>query len=268
MKLRDGGLDIFYIDETEKNPLSVVTSVRVPFLRRVEGEWTFVWADYLAKAIEWRRAISAETGIKYHKELHANELLAHRGLYKKPNNNLRPDEALAVCTMALSTISFLEPASIMTAYATDQTAFMGERRIKAALLGLFQRIRRQCGQERNGLVIFDDGRPEYVTLYRRATRWLPTGSALGGWPGSSLNLAMDMFPKDANVKSSKQSLFLQIADLVVTAARLKLEYEREILQAKRIGWLHHTIYDALPPETINLAATGKRADGIVPMLMH
>ena len=96
MELRTGGLDIFYIDETEKHPLSLVTSVRVPFLRQVDGVWHFVWEDYLAKAVEWRRRISSELGIKYRKELHANKLLAHDGLYKKPNNNLRPDEALHV----------------------------------------------------------------------------------------------------------------------------------------------------------------------------
>lgn len=265
MKLRDGGLDIFYIDETDKHPLSVVTSVRIPFLRLMEGEWTFVWEDYLAKAVAWRRRISAELGIKYRKELHCNEMLAHQGLYKKPNNNLRPDEALHVVATALGWLDFLPDSSVMTAFATDQTVLMGERRVKAAMIALFQRIRRQCGQDTNGLIIFDDGRPEYISLYRKATKYLPTGSQIGGWGGAATaNFPLDMFPKDANVKASKQSLFLQMADLIVTAARLKLEGELGHLTAKRTAWGHATIYDSIPPAIINQAATKKRADRIIP----
>jgi len=267
MKLRSGGLDIYYIDETEKHPFSVVTSVRVPFLREVEGEWTFVWSDYLQRAVEWRCRITARHSVRFSKELHANVILAHQGQYKKPENNLRPDEATALMSDALASLDFLEPQSIMTAYADDRTVLMGERRINAAMLGLFQRIRRQLGDDRNGMIIFDDGKPEYIRLYRRATRWLPTGSALGGWKdGSSLNLSLDMFPKDANVKASKLSLFIQIADLVAYAARLKLEREHGLLPAKREKRGHGILYDSVFKDALNTRATGRRNDAIVPIL--
>lgn len=71
-----------------------------------------------------------------------------------------------------------------------------------------------------------------------------------------------MFPKDANIKHSDMSYFIQLADLVVYAARMKIEHEMGHLAAKRVQRGHHEVYDALPLQTINLKATTKRTDGI------
>jgi hypothetical protein len=137
------------------------------------------------------------------------------------------------------------------------------------MLGLFQRIRKQCNAEDNnvnGLILFDDGHPEYVSFFRRVTKWLPTGSMYGGWDsGTTANFALDMFPMDGNVKASRFSLFLQIADLVVYSARLKLMHERGLLKAKRVQRGHGGLYDSLNAATINKAATNKRNDGIIPI---
>lgn len=267
MELRAGGLDVFYIDESERFPLSVVTAVRVPLLRQVDGVWKFVWQDYLAKATAWRRALSVGHNIRSRAELHGYEILAHRGLLLKGWQNLRPDQAVALYSGALSTIDFLPDASIITAYATNKTELMGHKGIKAAMIGLFQRIRRQCGPDINGLMLFDDGHPEYVSWFRQATKYLPTGSMHGGWSAgkATANLPLDMFPKDANVKASRLSLFLQIADLIVYCARLKLEREMGTLSAKRERRGHADLYDTLNKAAINQAATGKRADKIVPV---
>ena len=266
MELRSGGLDIFYIDESERHPLSFVSSVRVPMIRYREGGWHFVWQEYLAKAVTWRKALSESHDIRFRAELHGSEILAHRGLLKKGRRNLRPDEAVALYEDALATLNFLPPGSVMTAFADGGSELMGHKGIKAAMLGLFQRIRRQCGSNTNGLIIFDDGHPEYIAHYRRATKFLPTGSMHGGWAGSSTaNLPLDMFPKDANLKASNLSLFLQVADLVVNSARLKVEKERGTLTQKRVGRGHGAIYDSLHTETKNLAATNKRPDKIIPV---
>lgn len=267
MELSPGGIDLFYLDESELYPLYVITAVRVPFLRPENGTWKFVWSDYLNKAVEWRRGLSERHNVRFREELHANKILSHQGLYKKGRQNLRPDEAVALCKDALKTVNFLPPASIITAFADEEKQLFGERRGKAAMLALFQRIRNQCNANSvNGIMLFDDGRPEYISFYRRATKWLPTGSMYGGWDsGSTANFALDMFPKDANVKASKFSLFLQIADLVVYSARLKLMRERELLNAKRVLRGHGGIYDSLDGATINKAATNKRKDGIVPI---
>lgn len=266
MELRSGGIDLFYIDESERFPLSLVTAVRVPFLREIEGVWTFVWQDYLDKATLWRKALSANHHIRSRVELHGYEILAHQGLLLNGRRNLRPDEAFALYADALKTIDFLPKGSIITAFATDKTELMGHKGIKAAMVGLFQRIRRQCGKQVNGVMLFDDGHPEYVSWFRQATKYLPTGSMHGGWgSGTTANLPLDMFPKDANLKASKLSPFLQIADLIVYSARLKLESETGALAEKRKKRGHDQLYDCVPSITINQAATGKRADRIVPV---
>lgn len=43
MDLAPNGIDIFYIDESERFPLSVASSVCIPFLRpKKDGGWEFV----------------------------------------------------------------------------------------------------------------------------------------------------------------------------------------------------------------------------------
>jgi hypothetical protein len=103
-------------------------------------------------------------------------------------------------------------------------------------------------------------------LYRMAQKYLPTGSRFGRWEDGKLtrNLPLSMFPKDGNVKNSGLSYFIQIADLLCYAARLKLEYEMGELAAKRIRRDHHTVYDSIPRAQLNTLATFKRRDAIVP----
>lgn len=81
----------------------------------------------------------------------------------------------------------------------------------------------------------------------------------------SKNLNLSMFPKDGNIKRSALSYFIQIADLVAYAARTKIEHEIGRLTAKRTARQHHLIYNALPIKQLNLSATAKRTDGIVPI---
>jgi hypothetical protein len=154
----------------------------------------------------------------------------------------------------------------MSTFATDKSALMGHKGIFACLFGLFQRIRNQCGEDVNGMVFFDEGHDSYIRLYRMAQKYLPTGSQFGGWRDGRLtkNLPLSMFPKDGNIKSSRLSYFVQIADLVSYVVRLKLEQERGQLSAKRVDRGHHLLYNSIPRAKLNIAATMKRRDAIVP----
>ncbi len=268
MKLKLGGVDIFYIDESERDPLFAVSAVRIPFLRQDDDEqWNFCWNEYMKAATEWRRALSKRHSVRVREELHAFKLINSRGLYKNGHVNLRPDEAVSFYKDALATLSFLPERSIVTTFARSSSSMTGHSGIRAAMAGLFQRIRTYCLKNHvNGMIFFDDGHPEYIRWYREATKWLPTGSNKGSWGGSATsNLPLDMFPKDANLKRSDLSLFLQIADLVVYSARMKIESEQGLMAAKRVGRNHGSIYDSIPTDLINLAATRKRTDGLVPI---
>lgn len=266
MDLASGGIDVFYIDESAKHPLYAATAVTVPFLRRSNPffGWRFVWPEYQKKVEDWRRALSKKHGIRFREELHAYQLIKAQGLLRKTWRNLSPDEAVTVYKDALATTNFLPDESIITAYATDKSKFAGEAGIGVCMLTLFQRTRSQCeARQTNGLVFFDEGHKAYISAFRKAQKYLPTGSALGSWGGKATkNMPLTMFPKDANFKHSDLSYFIQLADLVVYAARMKIEYERGELAAKRVSRSHHEIYDSLPASVVNLRATKKRNDGI------
>jgi hypothetical protein len=266
--LKPNGLDIYYIDESERTPLAIASSVRVPFLRpKTGGGWEFVLEKYLADATKWRRNLSAVHSIRFREELHGYKILKHQGLYHKTHRNLSPTEAAYLYSDALITLDWLPAGSIMSAFATDTSELMGHKGIDACLFGLFQRIRNDCHHTNaNGMIFFDGDHKNYIRLFRMAQRYLPTGSKLGSWSGGqrTKNLPLGMFPKDANMKSSDLSYFMQVADLVAYSARLKLEHERGTLAAKRMSRGHHTIYDSIPQAQLNRVATFKRNDAIVP----
>jgi Protein of unknown function (DUF3800) len=266
MDLLPSGIDIFYVDESERQPLAVTTAVKIPFLRPKDSGWEFVWERYLGAATKWRRDLSQNHSIRFRMELHGYKILKHQGLYHKTWRNLSPTEATALYEDAFKTLTWLPQRSIMSTFATSQSSLMGFVGIEACLLGLFQRIRNDCGYTNvNGIMFFDEGHRSYVRLYRMAPKYLPTGSQFGRWGNArTKNLPLSMFPKDANIKISDLSYFMQIADLVCYAVRLKLEHERGSLAAKRTARAHHKIYDTIPRAQLNTLATMKRRDAIVP----
>jgi hypothetical protein len=267
MDLAPNGIDIFYIDESERHPLSVASCVKIPFLRpKAADGWEFVWERYEAAATKWRRDLSKNHSIRFREELHGYPILGRKGQYHRTWRNLTHEEATTLYKDALATLTWLPDKSIMSTFATDKSELMGHKGIFAGLFGLFQRMRNQCGENVNGLAFFDEGHKSYIRLYRMAQKYLPTGSKFGAWDGGRLtrNLPLTMFPKDGNTKCSDLSYFIQIADLVSYSVRLKLEHERGHLSAKRTVRNHHTLYDSIPRAKLNVAATMKRRDAIVP----
>jgi len=123
MDLSANGIDIFYIDESERTPLSVSTSVKIPFLRpKTCGGWEFVWDRYLTDATRWRRDLSKNQSIRFREELHGYKILKRQGQYHKTWRNLSPDEAFALYDDALRSLTWLPERSIMTTYATDTSS--------------------------------------------------------------------------------------------------------------------------------------------------
>jgi uncharacterized protein DUF3800 len=232
MHLRSGGMDVFYIDESNDAQLYVVTAVAVPFLRATEGVWQIVWPDYLTAAVAWRRRINKELGVPTSKELHGVKLASGRGRYFKGKYQFERPKAGAVYRQILQFADFLPNASVITISSKrDGRPLYGMTRLEAALHALFQRMRSQCNaRDTNGFVFFDEGHDEYRRLYRRAQRYLPTGSRVAGlgWGGGqpTANYPLDMFTKDGNSKQSHHCHFTQLADLIAYSAFLKVKAER------------------------------------------
>ena len=126
------------------------------------------------------------------------------------------------------------------------------------MYALFQRMRMQCrNRSTNGMAFFDQGHPEYRSLFRKAQVYLPTGKKGGG---GQENRPLDMFVEDANEKDSKFCQFTQVADLIAYAALMKMraEYNR----TEKVG--PEELYGALPTQILNtfVSQTGPR-DAIV-----
>lgn len=262
MRLRSGGIDIFYIDESHDKRVYVVTAIAIPFLRQIDGIWRIVWPDHLDEAKAWRRRIKANFNIPTEKELHGYKLAAGEGHYNRGKWNFPKSQSRKVYEGVLRDITFIPGSSIISIAATrgptGSSALFGSTKLDAAMHALFQRMRSQCAAKNvNAMTFFDEGHPEYRTLYRRAQVYLPTGSAFGGWMGGrfSRNIPLDMFFKDANEKNSKHCYFTQTADLIAYSAFLKRRSELGQLTAWQNTCNYGTLYNAIPNNTLNIMAS-------------
>lgn len=256
--LRSGGLDVFYIDESNDKALFAVTAIAIPFLRLADGIWQITWPDFLEAAKGWRRAVAEEVKIPTSKELHAWKLVSGRGNYLYGSRQLKKGDALVAYTKILRLASFVPPESIITVVGSRGPQMYGHERLERVMYALFQRMRRQCiGRNSNAMTFFDQGHDEYRKLYRKAHVHLPTGSRFG----PARNLPLDMFVKDGNEKNSKHCLFTQLADLISYAALAKVRFEKGVMdQAQQDIGLQY-LYDGVPSALKNLKAGS--TDGIV-----
>lgn len=266
MLLKPGGMDVFYIDESHDTKRYVVTAVRIPFLRNIEGTWHIVWDGRLAAAKQWRKSIKDNLSIPTAKELHGVKLAAGRGNFLLGKHNFKRPQAAKAYREILMNMNMIPDESIMSATVRRGGTLYGREQLEAVMYALFQRMRRQCAANNtNAFAFFDQGHAEYRRLYRMAQVYLPTGSAIGGWAsGPTKNVPLDMFIKDGNEKNSKLCYFTQAADLIAYAAFLKIKGEDGRLspwqEANSLG----TLYDSIPKNQLNLRVQkGANPDGIV-----
>jgi hypothetical protein len=262
MILRDGGIDIFYIDESHDSTLYAVTAVAIPFLRKTAGTWSIVWPDYLQAAQAWRRRIAGELHIPLKKELHGTKLVGGRGNFLYGNRQFSKPNAIAAYGDALEWINFIPDASVITVVGRRGGQMYGHDRLQRSMYALFQRMRKQClSRNVNAMTFFDQGHPEYRRLYRRARVNLPTGSM---FDMVTVNMPLDMFVKDANEKTSHDCLFTQTADLIAYAALAKRRQELSLLTWEQHELNLHGLYTRLPSNILNTKATlTPPRDGIV-----
>lgn len=266
MRLPKNGIDIYYVDESMDSYVFAMSGIRVPFLRKVEGTWTIVWEDQLENIRDWRRELSRKFSVPVRKELKGSKFLSGRGRYRKGGHQLTRARAATVYRKALKNIGFLAPRSIITVTGTSSSNLYGHSKLEALLYALLQRMRTACDKgDIAGMIFFDEGHGEYRRLYRKARVFLPTGSKLGGWASGSFskNLPLHNFVKDGNIKDSKHSLFIQLADLVAYAAFLKIRGEQNKLTGWQVAVGAGTLYDAIPMTELNTAASTSDPQGIV-----
>lgn len=258
MDLRSGGIDVFYIDESNDKTLFAVTAIAMPFMRFIDDRWKIVWPDYLTHAKAWRAAIASELKIPRSKELHAWKLVSGRGNYLYGNRQLKKSAAMMTYRRLLGLADFVPAESVITVVGSRGPQMYGHERLERVMYALFQRMRAQCAARNcNAMTYFDQGHNEYRRLYRKAQVHLLTGSRFG----APRNLPLDMFVKDGNEKNSKFCLFTQLADLISYAALARIRQEKGVMdQAQQDIGLQY-LYDGVPAAMKNLKAGGH--DGIV-----
>jgi len=266
MRLENGGIDIFYVDESMDRDTFAMSAVPIPFLREVEGTWTIVWEDHFENVRDWRRRAKTAHGLPVRKELKGSKLAGGRGRFKHGKHQFPRAQAAGVLRSMLADLGFLQPAGIITVVGDRGSNLYGHGRLEALLFALLQRMRTACERtNRRGLVFFDEGHGEYRKLYRKARVFLPTGSSQGGWPSGRFtqNLPLDNFTKDANIKQSQHCFFTQLADLVAYAAFLKVKGERNQLEPWQGALGLGALYDAIPQAALNTNASRRDPQGIV-----
>lgn len=266
MLLPNGGIDVWYVDESVDRDILAMSAIAIPFLRHDEGNWKVVWEDHFKNLRDWRRLLSKLHGIPVSKELKGSKLVGGRGRYLKGKHQLKPLTAVAAYRWALTQLGFLPPSSIVTVIGTPNSTLYGHGRLEAVLFALLQRMRTASAKTgRLGMIFFDEGHGEYRKLYRKARVYLPTGSAVGDWGSgqATKNLPLDNFVKDANIKESAHCFFTQLADLLSFAALSKLRGEFGTLPATQNGLGLTTLYASIPGTVLNTKASSKDPLGLV-----
>jgi uncharacterized protein DUF3800 len=266
MRLPNNGIDVFYVDESTDSNVIAMVAVSIPFLRSVSGTWTIVWDDHLENVKQWRKNLRINYGIRITKELKGSDLLSGRGQFLPPANQRAGATPIKAYREALATLTFLPPMSIVTVVGVPSSQLYGHTRLEAALYALLQRLRKACSvNDRAGMIFFDGGHDEYRKVYRKARKFLPTGSSQGAWASgqASKNLPLDNFTKDANIKNSKHCWFTQIADLISFATLLKIRAERGLLTPWQVQINAGSLFDSIPMACINTKASSRDPKGIV-----
>lgn len=166
---------------------------------------------------------------------------------------------------ALKTLDFLPSQSVFSVTCERGYKLYGYTRLEAALYACFQRMQRKCEFDRRAaMIFFDEGQGEYRRLFRKAKKHLPTGSMQGARAdgASSKSMPLTNVLKDANFKDSKQSLFIQVADLVAYATLQKLRSEFGRLSDREAALHVHLLHDQIPRRVLNTRVETLGRDGI------
>lgn len=181
---------------------------------------TDAWSDTFAAVLNLRRNLRARYGIGIRKELKANYLI--RGNAHLRPLNLSPNDRHVIYRSHFRTLHQLaEPHGVRafgvvidkqsSAWTSSQDIF------DRAWITLLQRLERTSTKRQTELlIVHDEGEDKRVMqAVRKARQHLPAGLHWG--PGYVVNPAK-FFIEDAVPRSSANSYFIQMADLVAYAA--------------------------------------------------
>ena len=194
------------------------------------------WASTFAKVKAFRQQLRDEHGVFLSYELHAWKFVPGRG--RPAKRAIYKDERAAIFKKTVQFVADCQSFVVVSSVSTSP---------EFALERLVNRINKTASvRGEQALLFFDDG--EEVELKKRLRRmsvYNPIPSNRGAWASTgkrTKNIPLDCILEDPIFKDSKDSYFIQLADVCAYAC---LRMERPIPSRTRYGI--DTVYEALRP---------------------
>jgi hypothetical protein len=176
------------------------------------------WTQYLDQIIAFRRRVKQKFGLKLREEIHASELLANPG----PLMRIPKHERLAIIRMFADEIATMTDASVIN-ILVDKTGKAPTYDVfEASWTVLLQRFENTIqhhnfpgpsNPDERGIVFPDNTDvPKLTALVRRLRRYNPVPNQTRFGAGYR-NIQLQYVVEDPNFRDSRQSYFVQAADL-------------------------------------------------------
>lgn len=173
------------------------------------------WPTNFDHMVGLRRSLKANFGVPVRAELKANYLI--RGSGPLRGLGLAPSQRHLIYRYHLHAVAAMRGRAFAVVVDKAASGTSGSATFDLAWTTLLQRLERTThfdGQQL--MLIHDEGEDDRVRKqYRKARRYLPAGSFFQ--PGQHIQLAAPRFVEDPVSRSSQQSYFIQLADLVAYA---------------------------------------------------
>lgn len=172
------------------------------------------WSTAFDTLLDLRRTLRRDYGIPLRAEIKANYLIRRSGDLKR--TDLAPGERKMIYRAHLKTIHPMGGRAFAVVIDKECTGVTGRACFSMASETLLNRLERITAYEQAEIVVVhDEGEDASVRrLVRKARRYLTAGSITGQ---GSLQFAADKIIDDPVPRSSRNSYFIQMADLVAYA---------------------------------------------------
>jgi hypothetical protein len=239
-------MHVVYIDESS-DPSAGVTTISALMIPAEH------WAEGFAQIRRFRLDLKQTDGVYVQKELHAWKLVSGRGAIA--TGIVTKSRRCEIFKEHLTLIARLPGVRVFNAvFPTD-----GVERAMERLLNRFNTC--ASGQDSHFLVVCDQGKDAlYTRLARRMRVYNPIPSRYGAWDddrSSTKSIPLSRMIEDPFFKDSKQSYFIQLADMCCYAL-----LRREFPVPSRSRYGVDTAFGLLGPALCR-EASGKDPEGIL-----
>lgn len=172
------------------------------------------WADAFDHLLGFRRKIRDSFGPLLRYELKANHLIRNGGGLKR--FNLAPSQRRLIYNYHLNQLAAIDARAFAVVVNKPSAGVSGPAALEMAWVTLLQRLENTTRREQTDvMIVHDEGENAAVRrMVRKSRRHMTAGSYFGG---SSFSVPLKRLIEDPSPRTSHESYFLQLADLVAYA---------------------------------------------------